>query len=338
MGEALTMDATDEFSWWREAIKGNHGPVSADNPQCGYFKIRQRKDGPWSPVAIFHNADGLVCRVGNEKRDPLDVWTYAANSPIAKDIAKTAFETGRFPDEPEPLEQRSNMPSDPFEAMKVEIEDRAAQAEQWLKDRPEIKSQQDCDLARNMQAQLIKLGKQADADRDAEKRPHMEAANAVQAKFAPLLDVARTWAVHLRTAYEAFMKAEERRLKAEADARYKAERAAAEAARKAVEEQQAKKMAEDPVAALTEAPPELPELPKAPEPVKVAAGGGVGRKAGLKSVWIPEITDFSACLAHYAQHPDVRKIVEKIVAAEARLHKQSTNVPGVVMREERKAA
>ena len=135
----------DEFGWWREAVKGNIGPISADHPQCGYFKMRAGKDGPWKPVAIWHHADGghLLCRVGSEGREPMDVWTYCAKNPIPKDVAKAAFETGRFADEPEPLPQRSNIPADPFEALKVEIEDRAAQAEQWLAAHPEITSQLD---------------------------------------------------------------------------------------------------------------------------------------------------------------------------------------------------
>src|SRR3990167_291162 len=189
------MTEIDTYAWLRAAIAGNAGPVHADKPECGYFKLRDGKDGQWRPVAIWKGNDGkLVCRVADKMREPSEVWTYVAKNPVAKDAAKSAFATGRFPDDLEPLQQRSNMPSDPFESLKAEIEYRAKQAEDWLAAHPEIKTQQDCDLARTMQAQLIKLGKQADADRDAEKRPHMDAANAVQAKFSPLLDTARTLA------------------------------------------------------------------------------------------------------------------------------------------------
>ena len=97
-------------------------------------------------------------------------------------------------------------------------------------------------------------------------------------------------------------------------------------------------MQDDPIAALTEPEPELPIIPAAPEPVKVQAGGGIGRAAGLKTVYEPEITDYQKTLAHYQNHPDVQAVIEKLVKAETRLHKAATNIPGVTVRTERRAA
>ena len=90
----------DHFTWWRTAIAGKPGPIHADHPECGYFKLRDGKDGPWKPVAIWRNDKGeLICRVGNQVRDALQVWTYAAKNPVAKEAAKAAFDTGVFPGE-----------------------------------------------------------------------------------------------------------------------------------------------------------------------------------------------------------------------------------------------
>src|SRR3990167_7097434 len=105
----------DHYSWWREAIKGNVGPISADHPQCGRFKMRRAKDGPYLPVAIFQDGGALKAAVVKDMVDPLTIWTYCAKHPIDEDTYRAAIKDGRFPDEPEPLVQRSNMPADPFE-------------------------------------------------------------------------------------------------------------------------------------------------------------------------------------------------------------------------------
>jgi hypothetical protein len=127
------------------------------------------------------------------------------------------------------------------------------------------------------------------------------------------------------------MRAEEAKLRAEAEAKRKAEmeRIAKEQAERAA------KMAADPIAALTDPEPE-PELPMAPiEPPKVQAGGQAGRKAGLRTVVRFEIDDYAAALAHVKDHKDVIAAVEKACFAMA---KAGATVPGVNRIEERVAA
>ena len=328
----------DEFAWWRAAIAGKPGIVEEAKPESGYYKMRAGKDGPWLPVAIWRKDGEIVCRIGKTMRDPVEVWTFVAKNPIAKEIAKVAFETGNWPDQPEPIEQRPNMPTDPFEAMKVEIEDRAAQAARWLAAHPDITTQLDCDLARNMQAQLIKLGNNADDDRKTEKRPLIDAGKAIEAKFEPLITTARTWAERLREVYERFLKSEERRRQAEAQKKYEAECAAREKERQRIAAEQAKKMADDPIQALTEPPPEIPELPLAPDPVKVQAGGGIGRKAGLRTVYVGVIEDYRKAMEHFAEHPDLKAVIDKLVSAAVRAGKDTTKIPGVRVHEDRRAA
>lgn len=312
--------------------------ITADNPIPGFYRMRRERGGRWVPVAIWRKDGALLCAVGTEKiaTDPLAIWTYCASNKVDKDAAKFAFDKGYWPDEMPPA-QLSNLPSDPFEALKIEIEAQQTRAEEWLKAHPEIKAQVDCDLARNMQAELLKLNKRADAMFTAEKAPILEATRACDDKYrfrAAVKDVAE----RLRKAFGRFMAAEEELQKAEAAAKFKAEQARIAAERAAIEAAAAQKMRDDPVAALTEEPPEMPELPLAPEPVKIQAGGGVGRKAGLKDSWIGVIEDYPAALAHFAQHPDVKTAVEKLVAHAVRDAKGAIELPGVKISKERIAA
>ena len=311
-------------------------PLHADHPKAGWYRYRRHKDARWEPCAIFRNKEGvLICLVGAEKRqeDPAAIWTWVADKAVAKEAAKFAFEHGYFPDEMAPA-QLSNLPADPFEALKIEIEEQKSRAEEWLGKRPTIMSQVDCDLARNMQAELLKLNKRADAMFKAEKAPLLEASSACDDKYrfrAAVADVAE----RLRKVFGRFMAAEEDRQKAASAAKFREEQARIAAERAAIETAAKADMENDPIRALTSPPPEMPELPLAPEPVKVQAGGGVGRKAGLKDNWIGIIEDYPAALAHFSEHPDLRAAVQKLVTHVVRDAKGAIKLPGVKIRNER---
>lgn len=328
----------DEFQFWRDALDKKDVVITADAPQCGYYKMRDGKDGPWVPVMIRHNEAGeLVARVANERRDPYKIWTFCAGHPIAKDAARFAFENGRFADMPEET-PRSNMPSDPYEALMVELEDKTAQAEKLLASGKAETDATSASMARNIQAQLLAIKKRADGMHKAEKEPHLEAGRRVDEKFR-FRDAIDAVAVRLRKAFERFAKAEEDRLRAEAQRKFEAERKAAEEARKAAEEAQAKLLREDPIKALTDPEPEpLPELPLAPEPVKVQVGGGFGRKAGLKDDWLAQVEDYKAAAVHFADHPDLKALVEKLATKAVKAAKGSITIPGVKVIAERRAA
>ena len=229
------------------------------------------------------------------------------------------------------------MPSDPFEALKLEVQDKLEQAQNWLNAAPRTPSETDANMARNMQAALLQLNKRADAMHKAEKQPHLDAGRGVDAKFDFRKGVAAV-ADRLRDVFTAFMKAEEIRQRAEAQRKFEEERRKAEDARKVVEEERQRLEREDPALALISEPETLPELPRAPELVRVQVGGGVGRRAGLKSVYIGKIVDWPKVVQHFSGHQQVLELIQKLVDADVRLNKTQCTIPGVEVVEERVAA
>jgi hypothetical protein len=320
---------SDEFQYWRDALAGKDVAIHADKPQPGYYRMRDGKNGPYVPVAIWHKDGDLVCRVANSKRDALDVWTSCASNPVAKEAAKHAFDTGTWPsDAPESGHNSGDV------SLAEQIKDYAAQALSWLR-QSGIMDANSKDMAANYRARLLELKKEADAARETEKKPHDLAAKAVQAKYKPMIEEADAAAEEIRSALTVFMRDEERK---EREAREKAwreeqERVAAERAR--IEAERAEKLAKDPVAALTESEPELPMAPSAPEPVRVQAGGQRGRKTGLRTVTKYVVTDHEAALAFFAKSEDVRELVQKLAERAA---KAGVTVPGVEKQEEKVAA
>jgi len=331
----------NDLTWWQDALAGKKPPIHDGHPQCGYFRRKLHRDGPWVPAVIWHKDGELVCRVGNEMRDPQDQWTWLAKNPVTKEAAMEAFKTGEWPDQGTPAAEpeaprNSNMPSDPFEALLAEIEDKQAQAEAMLAKGNAASDERESNIARNLQKQLLDLKKRADAMFELEKSPINKKAKEIDDKFRFRAAV-KTAADRLRDYWGRWARAEEARLRREAEEKAANERRAREAAQRENEAQRQKLMETDPIQALTTPEPELPPEPT-PEPVKVNVGGGFGSRGGLRSYWEPIITNYRRALDHYAEHPDVKAVIDRLVKAETRLHKGATNIPGVEVREDRRAA
>lgn len=44
---------TEAYGWWRDTLAGLHPPRHEDEPQCGFFKTRSVRGGPFVGVAIW---------------------------------------------------------------------------------------------------------------------------------------------------------------------------------------------------------------------------------------------------------------------------------------------
>lgn len=325
---------TDEFAWWRRALAGEKQPIDADTPQSGFYRKREHKDGPWLPVMIRFADGALRCRVGSDSSvDPLTVWTYCAGNPVSKEAAAYAFKNGNKWETDAPSIGDNSGNATPLELLRDYIETARA----WFKGK-KLDTQKAVDEAANYANELIRLKGVADKERDALVRPHLTAQREINSKYNPEIENAETLAKTIKRGCDDFMRAEKKRLEDEQRAKYMAEMKAAEEARKAVEAQRAKQLADDPIAALTSPEIEMPELPmgpKAPEPVKVQAGGQRGKKMALRTYTVHEVTDYAAALNWAKTDPKVIETVTSVCVAAARA---GQTVPGVTTRQEERAA
>lgn len=325
---------TEIWQWWRDALAGKEQTIDGDSPQCGFYKMRDGKDGPWLPVMIRMDGEVMRCRVGgNSDADPFKVWTWCAARPISKEDAKHAFETGSFPgDAPAAIGDNSGDLS-----LVERLGEYVMASLEWLKT-AKITDKKTADIAANRRAHILSQVKAVEKEYDAKAAPHDEVLNALKAEYKPTLKGADEANKALRRALDAFANAEQERLVKEQRAKYEAERKATEAARKAIEDARAKQMRDDPIAAITSDEPEIPIPPPPPEPVRVTLGGQSGKVAGLRTYWECEITDHAAALAHYANHPDVVALVQKLAKADVKNAKGSITIPGVRQYEDRRVA
>jgi len=267
----------NDYQWYQDALAGRNPPIHEHNPQCGRFKTRYGAkgvgDGIWRPAAIWRDKNGdLKAAVGKDFCDPSELWVWVAKTPIAEADYKAAMANGHWPDDPPVRRVGDNRPP---ATIGEEIQEAAGAAEEWLAQiGKEITSQREADIAANRRALLIELGKTADERREQEKRPHLAAERAVDARYRPLIDRAKGAADLLRIALSKFMAAEEARKRKEAEAA----------------------TAKGEVVA----------------PVKVSAGGARGRKAGLRTVKRIVFSNYDLALKHFGRHEDVMALVEKL--------------------------
>jgi len=76
------------YAWHRAAVAGENPPRHEGLPECGWYRTRLVKGGPWVPVRIWCEQEVdpqtgeltapevLRCEVDGMRRDPARAWTF----------------------------------------------------------------------------------------------------------------------------------------------------------------------------------------------------------------------------------------------------------------------
>jgi hypothetical protein len=354
------MTSIDAYAFWRSALKPGAHPApflatlyagGSEDPQPGLYRMRKglnRNGGVLVPVKIWVVDDegntihkiapdqsfiregypggqlaiaGEIDGTSATARRLADIWLSC--QPVTKAAMDHYVQEGHWPDEAPRLSNQA--PTDPLECLVSYMETAAA----WIA-KTAINTRDLASLAANYTAELAKLAKAADDDRDAKVRPHLEAQRDINGTYKPALDDAKTLIASIKRASEGFLKAERDRIAAEQAAKYEAERKAHEAEVARLAAERATLERDDPIAAYTSPEPEIPPPPAPPEEAKILVGGARGRRMGLRTVTEYHVTDYDALLAHVARNP---KVVEVVEAVGKQLAKAGVAVPGVTARE-----
>lgn len=229
-----------------------------------------------------------------------------------------------------------NAPPDPFDAFALHIDDLFEQAEQFL-DGEGIQTDAQAEDVSRILNMLRKAEKDADEARKAEKKPHDDAAKAVQAKWSPLLGKAKLAAETAKRALAPFLQAKEDAQRAAAEAAAEEARQKAAAARKAAEQAAPDDLAGQTTAkVLQEQAAEALKQAERLDKQKAHAKGGE-RAVGLRDVYTPVLTEPKEALRHYMQaQPDALKewLLDQ-ARRDVRVGKRS--IPGFTIEHERVA-
>jgi hypothetical protein len=309
-------DTTDDYTFWRAALAGILGPITERNPQPGFYRLRGVRGGPWLPVAIWRDGETTLCLVGQESREPERVWLQCARFPVAEDAYRQAATTGTWPGgldepaadgaeapapamtEPPPPIGDNRMPADDGEVIIANIDELAARIDAWLAGRT-IESQTDAERAEALIGEVTKIGKAAEHAHKVEKAPHLEAGRRVDNRWKPVIDRAANAVRSLKAALTPFLRARDAEKRAEAA---KAIAAGADVAR---------------------------------ADVRASTSGIHGRKVSLRTKKRAVVKDYPAALQFFAEHPEVKDLVQRLADKVAGV---GGTVPGVEVVTEQVAA
>lgn len=100
---------TDDYASWREALAGGKPGLHADEPWCGFFKMRDRRGlniqlapvkRPWIACAIWRDEAGALKAELAGAEVPVEViWPYCAKYPIPHETYAFWHANERWPEE-----------------------------------------------------------------------------------------------------------------------------------------------------------------------------------------------------------------------------------------------
>jgi type IV secretory pathway VirB10-like protein len=229
----------------------------------------------------------------------------------------------------------SNAPSEPAVLFAECVDDLLLEARNFLDGEP-ITNEQQAEAVSSLLNRLRRVSRDADEARKVEKKPHDDAAKAVQQKWTPIISKAELAATTAKQALAPYLKAIEDLQREQAEAARREADRLAEIARTAHQGASGNLHASEDAERLLRAAKAAEKDAARAEKAKAHATGGE-RAVGLRSVWSPALTDSCAALKHYrATKPEDLKAwlieqAEKDVRAGAR------SIPGFEVTEARVA-
>ncbi len=317
-----------DLDYWHRTLAGERLPVCEDYPQPGFYKRRApgEKDGPWLPILFKRDdAGNVICGFQGKLVDPLEHWTWAAKTPVSKDAYLHHMTQQRWPDEVQEA-PRSNLPSDPNERLKLEVDGLLERVQEQFFGSAKLADRAAADQASGVLAKAREYLKEADEHFDSEKKPWLEGSRKVDEAWG-WRKPAEAAFKKLRSMLNVWLTEEDRRVKAEHARKLAEEQARIDAERKILE-------ASDPALALV-TPAEVPNV----TPLKNVQVGGIGtKKTGARSVFTARIVDYDAAIAHFKNDQVVRDLIQSLANGVARSGKGTIQIPGCEIIESKAAA
>lgn len=81
-----------QWNWWREALRGDRGPINANEPMSGFYRLRRKDKATGVMIntvaAFWREGRTGILRCKQNRRmlseiEALELWPFASKNPIA---------------------------------------------------------------------------------------------------------------------------------------------------------------------------------------------------------------------------------------------------------------
>lgn len=334
VGEVAHVSIIERWRWYQAALKDPSKIGSATLPihpgeyQLGYFRTK-RKNGPWEPVGIYPNDDGVVTAWRGDRQvdDIPELFTWCCRYPVSYEAYQSAMDGNGWPDDDATVSAQVKAPDpgigdnsgdvDPIDALKDQIDAALQRLDAYKK----ISDDATASKAQSLRNRLNELSGDADKKRDELKRPHLEAGKAIDKQWMPLVKSAKEGANTVKASLDAW-ETEKLRRRREEERKVEEARIAAE---KAAREQQGEVEVIDAPKVDTQPAPPPAELVG-----QIRATYGKAASVSVKVV-VDQVTDWAALASYMSNHPECQELLRKL--AQRAIDSGRTNIPGITVTE-----
>ncbi|SCB30615.1 hypothetical protein [Rhizobium lusitanum] len=324
------------WSWWSDALAGKIGPIHDGQPEWGFYRVRDGKNGPWVPVAIWQDEAGafVATRNGTEVRHPEDIWTWCCRHPVTEEAFDSATAGNGWADDAPTnalAPKDHNQPSDPFEALTEEFAGEKELAAAFLKTK--ITTQDQADRAAVWSKRLAGIAKKATDLHKVAKQPSLDEGRRIDDKWRDLKEGPADLSKQLKRHMDAYLLEQQR---IENERQRKAQEEADRKRREAEDAARAAAASENSAAkAAAERLEQLAADAERDAQVRNAAAGRTGARVALRTFVFAEITDFDKLLMALKDRSEIRELVETLANRAARA---GVPLAGMEIRSEQRAA
>lgn len=314
------------WTFWRSDLASPQDHNNVTEPGSGFWRCRAAKTKPDWPIAIWWDGVTPNVKVGNNLTTGDDALleflsgsTWLKATAVSHADYKQAIDTGKWPDgkparhmDEAEKHDISTEPGDNAAPIEETLAEQIAAAVEKAQAITKITNADEARAANELADKLAALFKTGDAKRAEEKRPHDEAAKAVQAKWLPIITPAtdaRERLVGRGGLVKQWLKAEQDRIDREHREEKERQRQEAERIRQENEKAaaEAAEQGKDAPAPIPQPEPETPAV--AP---RAQAANSLGRATGLRKVTRAKITDMGKLLLALQDHREMREFAQTL--------------------------
>ncbi len=214
----------NSYAWWQSAVAAvAAGQKIPDVPErdmaCfGRYAGTLKRNGPLVGMAIYPAKDksGIWVKLGHGDPFLLETleqeqdfcegrFAWIARKPVTNEAYKAWVETGQWPSQAPQVSDRVQTNAPPEVVLRETLDELTREFDTWIASVGEIRTKDDGDKAADFKGRFAEIAKEAEDNREEQKRPHIDAGKAVDDLWCPIRDGSKAAAKRAAAAAQSWL-------------------------------------------------------------------------------------------------------------------------------------